>query len=359
MGVDYTALADLLKTTRADYGKDAYEVMWNNQQSEFCERLQTSNYTIDGGTSIVRNVMLDNSGQARFVRLFEVEDTTVADVQNQITVPWTQFRNKMAWDVEELKRQKGSEHGFISLFQSRQTDCYWSIADLIEAAGWNGRLDAADTLNPLGIPEALCMMNAGEITPGFKGQTIRYQGGTTGTTFQGLDAATTAKWRNYAFTYTTIDNAFLESLSRACLMTQFKPVRFVPKPGNDNVGQRRLYAGIDTVTKLYRLANAQDDNNVPNDLAGRLRLDANGGVMFNSMPIVYVPALDNKTYSPVYAVDWTKLQMVVPGSEWMSEDDPMRAPSQPSVMVIYVNGQYQQLCLNRRTCGFVGHTVTA
>ncbi len=358
-GVAYDALVDLLKTTLADYAKGVFEVMWGKQHYEYCERMQQGNYRIDGGTSIKRNVMLDNTGQARFVQMFEVEDTTIGDTQTQMDVPWCQFRTKYAWDKKELLDQRGSKHGFIDLLLSRRTDSLWSLADLLEEGGWKGRLNATDVRNPLGVNEALCMMDAGETAPGFKGKTIRYRGGTTGTTFQSIDAATTAKWRNYAFCYTTVDNALLEYLTRAILMTSFRPPSFVPQPGNDAVGPRRMYGGIDAVTKLIRMADAKDDNSQPQDLAGRLRVNSVGTCMFNGLPIIHVPDLDSATYSPLYGVDWTKLQIITQDGYFMEEEDPMRAPSQPSVLQAYVNGAYQQLCLNRRTAGFVGHTVTA
>jgi hypothetical protein len=357
-GVAYDALLDLLKTTLADYGKDAFEVMWGKQRYEYCERMQNSNFRIDGGTSIKRNIMLDHTGQARFVQMFEVEDTTIGDVQSQMDVPWCSYRTKYAWDKKELLDQRGSQHGFIDLLLSRRTESLWSLADLLEEGGWKGRLSATDTRNPLGVPEALCMMDAAETTPGFKGQTIRYRGGTTGTIFQGIDASTTAKWRNYACVYTTVDNALIKSLTRACLMTAFKPAWFVPQPGKDAIGPRRMYAGVDVVNDMIDIADAKDDNHAPNDARGRVRVNGNGGVMFNGMPLIHIPDLDLATYSPIYAIDWTKLQIIIQDGFHMVEDEPMRAPSQPSVLQVYLNGAYQQLCQNRRTVGFVAHKVT-
>ena len=359
MGVDYDALGDLIKTTLSDYGHDAFEVMWTHQHYEFCERLATSKHRIEGGTTIIRNVMLDHTGQARYVLLFETEDTTIGDVQNQVEVPWALFRTKYAWDVQELARQKGSQHGFIDLLLSRRTDSLWALADKLEAAGWQGRLNASDKRNPYGIPETLPLLDNAVTSPGFKGKTIRYRDGSTGTSFQGLDANTEAKWRNYAFVYTAIDNAFLEDLTRASLLTNFRPPSFVPQPGDDAVGTRRMYSNIGNVVKLIRLANAQDDNNQPKDLAGRLSVNAVGTVMFNGMPIIYVSPLDSASFAPVYAVDWDKEQAIIQDGYYMEEDDPMRAPHQPSVLQVYVNGAHQNLCVNRRTVGFVGHTVTS
>lgn len=360
MGTERTALADLLVTTRKDYGT-TFEVTHKYQRYPFCNRLQTKNYKVDGGTSIVRNIMLDDSGQARFILPYEVEDTTVADVHTQMEVPWTQFRSKYAFDDYEIKAQKGSCHGYIDLFKTRQVDCYVGIANMIEEAGWQGRLSAADTTNPLGIPEALCMLDAGETTAGFSGQTVRYRGGTTGTTFQSIDASSEDRWKNYAFVYSAIDNEFAYQLTLAQLKTNFRAPSFVPLPEQANqMGTRAMYAPAITLARLHRIANAQDDNNVPNDLAGRLGVSADGTLMFNGVPMEYAPYLDSATYSPIYAVNWDVLQMVVRDGRWMFEYDPIDGGiTMPSVTVIFVEGQYQQLCLNRRTVGFVGHTVTS
>ncbi|MHC5059303.1 MAG: hypothetical protein ACYTKD_32010, partial [Planctomycetota bacterium] len=63
MGVDNTALADLLATTLKDLPKGQFEVMWDSQNYEFNNIYQKHRRRVDGGTSIQRNVMLDRNGR--------------------------------------------------------------------------------------------------------------------------------------------------------------------------------------------------------------------------------------------------------------------------------------------------------
>jgi hypothetical protein len=83
------------------------------------------------------------------------------------------------------------------------------------------------------------------------------------------------------------------------------------------------------VTELEDLADKRDDNNTPNDLAGKMLHSFDGTVMFNRMPLVYIPQLDGVTVTdsttasfspdPIYCVDWTKLQPTVRDGYWMEE----------------------------------------
>ena len=236
----------------------------------------------------------------------------------------------------------------------------WGYAELLETRGWLTPTSATDNLYPYGIPYYLNMLNATITTGGFSGQTIRYQNGDTGTTCAGIDAAAEAKWRNYADVYTRIDNALLRKLRKAFLLTRFKPPTWVPKPGNDARGPSvRIYVDADTAVELQDLGDKRDDNNSPRDLAGKALIDVEGTTYFNKRPIVYIPQLDGVTYSPIYCVDWSKIQPIVQDGYWMEEGKPMLDRGQHTTVTVFLDGCHQNLCINRRTAGFVLHTVTA
>ena len=91
MGIDNDKLLDLVATTLKDLPKQTFEVAWTNQDYEFCRIYQEERQQVDGGTSIQRNVMLTQSGNASYRKLFDVDQPTVANVQQQIDVPWTQI----------------------------------------------------------------------------------------------------------------------------------------------------------------------------------------------------------------------------------------------------------------------------
>lgn len=355
MAVDNDALADLIATTLKDLPKQTFEVAWDNQDYEFCRIYQEDRIQIDGGTSIQRNVMLDHSGNARYRKLYDTDQPTTAQVQFQIDVPWTQIGTNYSWDVLEILRNKNSAKGYINLMTSKRVDGLWALAELIEERGWKTPTNATDKLFPYGVPYYLNMLEDGATTAGFNAKTIRYQDTSEGTICAGIDANAEDKWKNYAATYIKVDNALLRTLRRAILATRFKPPLFIQSPGQDAASTRRIYAGLDTVVELQDLADKRDDNTSPKDLAGKSLIDIQGTCYFNRLPVQYVPQLDGVTYDPIYTVDFKKFVPFVQDGYWMEEGKPMTDRLQHTTFTVYLDGSHNNLCLNRRTAGFVVH----
>lgn len=366
MGVSNDQLKDLIQTTLKDLPKGQFEVMWDSQNYEFCQIYQQHRRQIDGGTSIQRNVMLDRNGRARYRRLYDTDKPMVDNNQHVIDVPWTQIGTDYSWDVLEIMRNKNSEKGFINLIESRRTERMWDLAELIEERGWATPTSATDRLYPYGIPYYVNLLDAGSTEGGFNGKTIRYQGGTTGTICAGIDAATEAKWRNYADVYSKVDNTLLRKLRQAVRRTRFRPASFVPKPGQDAVGSPiKLYTNDQIATELEDLADKRDDNSAPKDLSGKMLHNYDGTVFFNKMPVVYIPHLDSFSVvdgggnpfnpDPIFCVDWSKLQPVVQDGYWMEESEPMVDRGQHTTFTVFLDGSHQNLCINRRTAGWVLH----
>lgn len=358
MGIDNDALADLIATTLKDLPDGQFEVAWDSQDYEFVRIYEKSRRKIDGGTSIQRNVILDETGNARYRRLFDTDQPSVENVQHQIDVPWTQLGTDYSWDVLEIMRNKNSAKGYIDLIESRRVERLWGLAELIEDRGWKTPTSATDKLFPYGIPYYLNMRDANSTGSGFDGQTVRFQDGSTATIVAGIDGATESKWRNYAATYTKIDNELLRTLRKAFLLTRFKPPQFVRSPGNDQPGRmRKLYCNADIAVELMDLADKRDDNNSPMDLAGKALIDVEGTTYFNRVPIHYIPQLDGATGDPLYYVDWDKIQPVVQDGYWMEETQPMIDRGQHTTVTVFLDAAHNNLCVNRRTAGFVVHKV--
>lgn len=366
MGVNADELSDLLQTTLKDLPKDTFEVMWDSQQYEFCQIYQAHRRQIDGGTSIKRNVILDRHGRARYRRLYDTDEPVVDNSQFEIDVPWTQIGTDYSWDELEIMRNKNSAKGFINLLESRRVERMWDLSELIEDRGWLTPTSATDKLYPYGIPYYINFLANGATTGGFSGQMIRYQNGTTGTICAGIDASAESKWRNYADIYTKVDNGLLRKMRQAVRRTRFRPSPIAIKPGKDNVGSPiKIYANDNTVTELEDLSDKRDDNNMPNDLAGKVLANKDGASMFNRMPIVHIPQLDGFTVTdggsnafepdPIYCVDWTKIQPIVQDGYWMVEGEPMKDRSQHTTFTVFLDGSHNNLCINRRTAGWVIH----
>lgn len=359
MGVDNDALLDLIATTLTDLPEKQFEVMWDHQNYEFNQIMSKERVKIDGGTSIERNVVLDETGAASYRRLFDVDAPTVENIQRKISVPWCQLGTNYSWDVLEILRNKNNAKGYIDLMESRRMERLWGYANLIEDRGWKTPTSATDVLYPYGVPYYINMLSPGITTGGFSGQLIRYQDGTTGASCAGIDASVEAKWRNYADIYTKVDNSLLRKLRKAFLLTRFRPPSFVKSPGKDQPGNVHIYVNADMAVELMDLADKRDDNSGPRDLAGKALIDVEGVTYFNRRPIVYVPQLDGVTYDPLYVVDWSKLQPFVQDGYWMEESKPMIDRLQHTTVTVYLDGCHNNLCTNRRTVGFVMHKAIA
>lgn len=363
MSIKNADLADLIATTLADLPKQEFEVEWTNQDYEFCRIYQQDRMAVDGGTQIERNVMLDNTGNARYRRLYDTDEPTVGQTQQTITVPWTQIGTNYSWDKVEILRNKNSEKGFINLMTSKRVDGLWALADLIEDRGWLTPTSATDDLYPYGVPYYINLLNTGTTTAGFSGQTITYQDGTTGASCAGIDASTESKWRNYAAVYTNIDNSFLKIFRRAVIATQFKAPLFITDPSNMRAAQKRVYAGLDEVVSLQDMLDGRDDNHKPADLMGGVLAQKEGTVLLNNMPVVYIPQLDSTTthpaqYNPIFTVDFAKFIPYVHDGYWMEEGEPMTDRGQHTTFTVFLDGAHNNLCTSRRKCGFVLHTAT-
>lgn len=362
MGVKNADLVDLIETTLPDLPKQYFEVTWTNQDYEACRIYQQERMEIDGGTSIKRKLMLEPTGNARYRRLFDTDEPTVGDVMHEIDVPWTQVGTFYSWDKQEILRNKNSAKGFIRLLETRRIDGLWSLADLIEERFWKTPDSATDDLNPYGVPYYINMLDADSTTAGFSGQTIRYQSGTTGTVCAGLDANVYTKWKNYAGTYTKVDNALLKTFRTAFLVTKFKAPLILNDPSQPRSAAKRIYCDADVAVSLQDLADARDDNHSGKDILGNIRMDDGAMVMVNRLPVIYINQLDSVTdpvtsdaTSPIYCVNFEKFIPYVQDGCWMEETEPMTDRGQHTTFTIFLDGSHNNLCTNRRTAGFVIH----
>ncbi len=363
MGIKNEDLKDLIATTLPDLPGQEFEVQWDNQDYEFTRIYQNDRIEVDGGTQIERKVMFDQTGNARYRYMYDTDEPAVRDVMKTIVVPWTQIGTHYSWDKLEILRQRNNAKGFIRLMDVRRVDGLWSLAELIEERAWKTPTNANDVLFPYGVPYYLNQLtktqsDAGTVA-GFSGQTIVYQDGTTGVIAAGIDMSVEAKWRNYAATYTAVDNAMLKTFRLAFMKTRFKAPIIVNDPSNIRTAQKRVYSTSDVIADLMELADMKDDAHAGKDVLGALRVDDGGLVTLSRLPVVWVPQIDGASNAPIYCIDFAKFKPVVQSDYWMDESEPMVDRGQHTTFTVFLDGSHNNLCLNKRTVGFVLHTVHA
>ena len=362
MSVKNADLSDLISLTLADLPDQEFDVAWDNQDYEFTRIYQTERMEIDGGESIVRKVLLDTTGNAKYCRPFETDEPTVGDVMHTITVPWTQLKTSYSWDKIELLRNKNNVKGFIKLIKVRRIDGLLPLANLIEDRAWKSPTSATDDLYPYGVPYYINHMTKGTTTDGFVGYTIRYQDATTGVVCAGINGDNEAKWRNWAALYASIDAAMLKKFRLAFMYTKFKAPLNVTDPSNPSVAAKRIYADFNTVAELQELCDAKADDHSGKEVLGNITMDATGLVYLNRLPVVPIPQLNSYTdpeigtaTAPIYCVDFRKFQPFVHEGYWMVETEPMTDRGQHTTFTIFLDGAHNNLLLNRREAGFVLH----
>lgn len=362
-GIKNTQLLDLLATTLPDLPDNDFEVAWEYRDYEVCNRwFQQDKIDVDGGVTIDRRIMLDNSGAARYVRLYQPSTPNVADVQKRISVPWVQL--EVDWSVErrELLRNKSSAKGFIKLIMSRRVDAMSALADLLEEKAWAVPDSATDDLLPYGLPYWLVLAADGTDTDGaFNGQTVRYGDGTTGTTRAGLDSATHPKWRNWTAQYTSVNRTLMKRMRKAFRAVRFRSPVTVKDMTEGPSSNFRIYMDLDTVVEFEEVAHTQNDN-----LGGEVAAFG-GSTTFRRIPLIDIPQLDtytvidggSNTFSPdpIFMVNHSKFYPIVQEEDWLVESDPETDRTLHNVFTTFVDGSHQFMSTNLRTAGAVLHKV--
>ncbi len=362
MGVKNSALADLIALTLDDLPEQQFEVAWDNEDYEFCRIYQQERMVIDGGTNIQRKVMLDPTGNARYRRLYDTDTPAVGDTMHTITVPWTQIGTNYSWDKVEIMRNKNSAKGFVNLLKTRRVDGLWDLANLIEERAWKTPDSTTDDRNPYGVPYYLNFFTdtSGTVnsSSGFNGVAAKFQDGNFSGVIAGIDAVAEPKWRNYCAPYTTVNNAMLKTFRVAFMKTRFKVPLFIQDPSKPRTAAKRIYTDSGTVADLMELADLKDDNHKGKDVLSNLRMDEGGLCFVNRLPVVYIPQLEGADYSPIFCIDFAKFIPYVQDGYWMDEGEPITSREQHTVFTVFLDGAHNNLCINRRTAGFVLHKET-
>jgi hypothetical protein len=355
-GISNASLLDLQATTLKNLPNMEFEVVLNLQSYPVLDRWFRGNKKqIESGTSIERNIMLDTSGNAQHVRLYQKTPINVGEVQTKLTAPWVQAQTHYSIERREALRNR-SPARYIDLLKSRRIDATLDLAKLLEARAWSTPNTSSDDLNPRGLPYWISMTDSGSASTGdFIGKTIRYGDDTTSTTKAGIDASTSANamWRNWAGVYSSINAAFVTQLREAFHALDFKSPITVADLQKGPASNFKIYMGRANLCAYEDLtAGKNEGQNYGNDLAKFY-----GNTVFRRVEVVHTPSLNDVTYAPIYGVNHSKFYPVVLDGDWMREGEPMADVEQHNVFTTFLDCSYQYFCTNVREGGFVLHTA--
>ncbi len=340
-GVSNASLLDLINTTKENLPDNEFEVAYPHQVYEICNRwFQRERVMIDNGTSVKRNIILDDSGNAQHVLLFQKTAVNVADVQHQLDVPWVQAQTYWSIERREALRNRAPAM-FIPLVKSRQVDALISMANILEERGWQSPNSSTDKLHPYGIPYWLPALKttAGE---GF------YGGSATGfTSTAAIDPATSGdntpaidggedKWRSYSAGgtgyYKEVNATLIKTLKTAWIKTNFQSPMTVQDMVKGPKSNFRLYMNAATQVDYETLAEKQNEN------LGRDLAPFHGVTAFRRAPVVYIDYLDaDSTANPIYGVNHAYIKVFVMAGDYLRESKAMTDVENHNVGVVTSN----------------------
>jgi hypothetical protein len=359
-GISNEALRDLQATTLKNLPNMEFEVALQHQEYNVVNNwFPKEKVQEESGTSIERNILLDNSGNARHTRLYQKSTLNVADVQHKVTAPWVQIEGHYLIERREALRNR-KPAAYVKLLKSRRLDAMLAMADLLEDRAWRAPHSSTDDLNPRGLAYWFSQLipstgdsdyNAGiDVGGGFSGRKVTFGDGTSTVTDKGgINPTAEPKWRNWADTFSSIDDDFVKKMRKAFHAVKFKSPVLASDLKKGPLSKYKIYMGLDNLTEF------EDKTTKSNDSLGNDLDKFHGMTTFRRIPVVFAPQLDDADNDPIYAVNHNKFFPIVLSGDWMRESEPMLDIEMHNVIATFVDGSYQYFCTNVREAGFVLH----
>ena len=371
MTLQASDIADLIKTTQNELGRARFTEIATNIQDHCAlrELLNESRVQFSSGPNINWNLMTEQSGSARDVGLYEVDQTSVGDVMATAEIPYRHMTANYSIERREIAFNRAPSQ-IVDLVKIRRNDAMISLAEHIEKRFWGVPASSTDEKKIYGI--GYWIVDAASSSAGFLG------GAPTGyTTVANINPDTVTRWKNWSAVYSDTPGSALSGptyqddannpgqrtggnpdstgfsdmvvqLREAYVKCNFKPIPGVEYSDYNKGSRYGLYTNYKVVSYLEEVLARRNDN---------LGMDvgADGRVVFRGIPITYCPYLDsNVTYSggavanPIYGIDWGVFESVFLEGEYMRETGPDTAPNQHTVFTTHVDLTMNIRCTDRR-----------
>lgn len=330
------SVLDLVTTSLRELGRMKWSMIATSLQQYVAmpQLLKKEKVEIGSGYGIQWNVQKSLGGYAERTGLYATDNVNVADVMTTANAPWRHLKTKYAFDRREITMNSDPAR-IVDLAKIRRVTAMTDLAVLMETDFWNKPVDSTDTDKAFGVPYWI-VQNA---TEGFNGGDP--SGFTAGA--GGLTAASVANWQNWSGQYTTVtDDDLITKMRKASTFTNFMPPVDVPQYGTNGSSQYGYYTNYSVLGTMEKLLTRQNDN-LGNDLASK-----DGSTLFRQNPVKWVPFLEADTKNPVYGINWSVFKPVVLKGEYLREAPPQPAPSQHTVVQVFVDLTYNYACYDRR-----------
>ncbi len=347
MALQADQIQDLITVTLKDLGRLKFVELASTLQEYHALGKLIDQYKVQyqSGTAIQWNIMLNQSGAAKNVGLFESDNVNISDVMTTASIPWRHCTTNYAFERREVQFN-ATPARIVELVKIRRADAMISLAELMEKNFWQAPATTSDTAHPYGL--AYQIVRGQPNDEGFTGKRPFAQDGTQFADHSGLDPdlSANAQWRNYFADYETVSKTDLvRKWRKASVFTNFKPVPQVAVADYNTGNNYAYYTNYNVIGRLEEALEAQNDN-LGNDIASK-----DGQLVFRQVPVMWVPHLETDTTNgedPIYGVNWGTIKPVFLSGEYMREEGPTQVPGQHTTFQVFVDSTLNFKCTDRR-----------
>ena len=314
--------------------------------------LKKDRMVVRSGRGVRRTIALDLTDVAREVGLHQKDELTVPNTNSELTVDWTHQNTHWTFDRREILMAAGREL-VTDVIKPRRANAIVSLAQLIEAKAFD--FPASGDNGTLGVNYWI-VYNA---TDGFTGAAPSGY-----TTVGGINPSTKTNWKNYSFTFTTLDSGDgVPAMRKAHRNTNFvSPVDSEARKKTPY----RILVGEQNFADLEAHLDNQNDN-LGGDVAGKFGRDFSGfdgGLQFKRNPVVWVPQLDDAAFTgksgnptnPIYFINHDVFHMAVLKGDILREQTDVGVSGIHNSTVTHLDLTHQIFCVDRRRCA-IGATA--
>lgn len=310
---------------------------------------------LKSGTHIKWEVMITESGFARFMQPMDSKEYKIKDVMGTLIAPWRLLSSHYVQLVDEMEENASSTTQLQNLLKIRRTDCAIDIANQLEGRAWLAPNSSSDEDNPFGVPYAVVPITGTQVTAGQSGFIGQNASGFNDC--YGMDAslAKYARWRSYADVWTNGNANLTEDditkVTRMLRQLRYKGPINAKEFSSGTFDNLRLYCGQTLLESAEKKARANNDS-LGSDL-GRFAGQANTrGISWN-----WEEELDSSSMYSLVALNHDVWVPVFFKGEYMQEVGPVRLPNNHRVMKTDVDNKFNFVCRNRRKCGRIDYVA--
>ncbi len=364
-GLSATDMADLIISVNDNYPADgSFEDLFDSSVHAFelINRIFTREKTsIQGGEYISRFVNYRENGTAEFVQPAQVYQPSISATLKKLTIPWRHAHDHYSIVREELLACREPEQ-LVNLVVPRRQSTQMALALLIEKRFF-GAPDSTSEVLPLSIPYFVVPITTTQVAAAttlagaFQGANPVDLNAVAFSDCAAIDAsdAIYARWRNWNAVSDNSTGDYTQTvedrLGRMFRHLQFQvpaTVEDLKKPAFDN---KRVYINETTLQSMEKAAKGQ------NDQVGRDLAKFQGRTLWNSLPLIWIDALDTysstRGYFPVYLINYAHLYPVVRSGDFFRQQTFPADKYQPDVTTTHEDVSYNVLCDNRQGVGGV------